>query len=165
MLVRIFWFCGNIAEFQSWRPRFGPRHRYVVSHSLSCYTGGSSDPLFNMHLLERKDSVRFTCKHGGGWNLRREECDIAELWSGRPWFGPRCRHVVAHPLSCYNTILYYTDYHILSLRLIDLSLFTASRRQSVLEKEREMMGFEEKTRTVQDDIDNVTKVKSTLILT
>lgn len=27
-----------------------------------------------------------------------------------------------------------------------------------MEKEREMMGFEEKTRTVQDDLDNIAKV-------
>lgn len=33
-----------------------------------------------------------------------------------------------------------------------------NRRESVMEKEREMMGFEEKTRTVQDDLDNIAKV-------
>lgn len=27
-----------------------------------------------------------------------------------------------------------------------------------MEREREMMGFEEKTRTVQDDLDNIAKV-------
>lgn len=32
-----------------------------------------------------------------------------------------------------------------------------NRRESVMEKEREMMGFEEKTRTVQDDLDNIAK--------
>lgn len=32
-----------------------------------------------------------------------------------------------------------------------------NRRESIMEKERDMMGFEEKTRTVQDDLDNVAK--------
>ncbi|XP_052678101.1 uncharacterized protein LOC128159091 isoform X1 [Crassostrea angulata] len=32
-----------------------------------------------------------------------------------------------------------------------------NRRESVMEREREMMGFEEKTRTVQDDLDNIAK--------
>lgn len=54
--------------------------------------------------------------------------------------------------------------YILSRQLINYNHFTANRRQSVMEKEREMMGFEEKTRTVQDDIDNITKVKSRLLI-
>lgn len=32
-----------------------------------------------------------------------------------------------------------------------------NRRESIMEREREMMGFEEKTRTVQDDLDNIAK--------
>lgn len=34
---------------------------------------------------------------------------------------------------------------------------TGNRRESIMEREREMMGFEEKTRTVQDDLDNIAK--------
>ncbi|XP_061175978.1 uncharacterized protein LOC133184925 [Saccostrea echinata] len=40
----------------------------------------------------------------------------------------------------------------------------SNRRESILEKEREMMGFEEKTRTVQDDLDNVVKDPDELTL-
>lgn len=35
-----------------------------------------------------------------------------------------------------------------------------NRRESIMEREREMMGFEEKTRTVQDDLDNIAKVEN-----
>ena len=37
---------------------------------------------------------------------------------------------------------------------------TSNRRESIVEKERDMMGFEEKTRTVQDDLDNMAKVRT-----